>query len=121
MHFHILAAPDFVLGPDAPPERNILGLIHHASLHANSSHDLSLVGALALGRSLGLTLPDDEAITIVAVEVEDVLTFGERCTPAVQAAIPRIVQMIIEEVVADLAVSELNSGEAPDGAGKAVR
>jgi F420-non-reducing hydrogenase large subunit len=29
VHFYILAAPDFVLGPDASPsERNILGLIH---------------------------------------------------------------------------------------------
>jgi F420-non-reducing hydrogenase large subunit len=29
VHFYILAAPDFVLGPAAPPaERNILGLIH---------------------------------------------------------------------------------------------
>jgi F420-non-reducing hydrogenase large subunit len=29
VHFYILAAPDFVLGPDAPvAERNILGLIH---------------------------------------------------------------------------------------------
>jgi F420-non-reducing hydrogenase large subunit len=29
VHFYILAGPDFVLGPDAPPsERNILGLIH---------------------------------------------------------------------------------------------
>jgi len=29
VHFYILAAPDFILGPDAPPaERNILGLIH---------------------------------------------------------------------------------------------
>jgi F420-non-reducing hydrogenase large subunit len=32
-HFYILAAPDFVLGPDAPPaERNILGLIHKVGL-----------------------------------------------------------------------------------------
>lgn len=61
MHFHILAAPDFVLGPDAP----LSAISYHASLHANSSHDLSLVGALALGRSLGLTLSDDEAITIL--------------------------------------------------------
>jgi F420-non-reducing hydrogenase large subunit len=29
VHFYILAAPDFVVGPDAPPaERNIMGLIH---------------------------------------------------------------------------------------------
>jgi F420-non-reducing hydrogenase large subunit len=33
VHFYILAAPDFVLGPDAPPaERNILGLIHKVGL-----------------------------------------------------------------------------------------
>lgn len=32
-HFYILAAPDFVLGPDAPvAERNILGLIHKVGL-----------------------------------------------------------------------------------------
>ncbi len=32
-HFFALAAPDFVLGPDAPPaERNILGLIHKVGL-----------------------------------------------------------------------------------------
>ena len=29
VHFYILAAPDFIVGPEAPPaERNILGLIH---------------------------------------------------------------------------------------------
>jgi F420-non-reducing hydrogenase large subunit len=29
VHFYILGAPDFVMGPDAPPaERNILGVIH---------------------------------------------------------------------------------------------
>ncbi len=32
-HFYILAGPDFVLGPDAPPtERNILGVIHKVGL-----------------------------------------------------------------------------------------
>jgi len=34
-HFYILAAPDFVLGPDAPPaERNIIGLIGKVGLEA---------------------------------------------------------------------------------------
>jgi F420-non-reducing hydrogenase large subunit len=33
VHFYILAAPDFVLGPDAPvAERNILGVIHTVGL-----------------------------------------------------------------------------------------
>jgi len=70
-----------------------------ASLHSGSTHDLSLPGALALGRGLGMRLPDDKAIVIIAVEVEDVLTFGEACTPRVQAAIPQAVQMVLEEVL----------------------
>jgi F420-non-reducing hydrogenase large subunit len=36
-HFYILAGPDFVLGPDAPPaERNILGLIHKVGVEVGS-------------------------------------------------------------------------------------
>ena len=77
-----------------------LGLDDMPSLHAACSHDLSLPAALALGRRLGMALPEDQAITIVAVEVEDVLTFGERCTPRVQAAIPRAARLV-EEVLAD--------------------
>jgi len=68
------------------------------SLHAGSTHDLSLPGALALGRGLGLPLPDDEDFVIIAIEVEDVLTFGEECTPAVAAAIPRAVEAVLAEL-----------------------
>ena len=71
-----------------------------ASLHAGSTHDLSLPGALALGRSLGLPLPPDEGFAILAVEVDDVLTFGESCTPHVQAAIPQVAQKVLEEISA---------------------
>ena len=70
------------------------------SLHAGSTHDLSLPGALALGRGMGMALPDDEAIAIVAIEVEDVLTFGEGCTSAVTAAIPRAVEAVLGELEA---------------------
>ena len=66
-----------------------------ASLHSGSTHDLSLPGALTLGRGMGMMLPDDEAIVIIAIEVEDVLTFGEDCTPAVEAAIPRAVEAVL--------------------------
>jgi hydrogenase maturation protease len=69
-----------------------------ASLHSGSTHDLSLSGALALGRGLGMLLPDDDAITIIGVEVEDILTFGETCTPRVEAAISRIVQIVLAEI-----------------------
>jgi hydrogenase maturation protease len=43
-----------------------------ASLHSGSTHDLTLSGALALGRGIGMVLPDESAITMLAVEAEDV-------------------------------------------------
>ncbi len=69
-----------------------------ASMHSGSTHDLSLPGALALGRGMGLTLPNDEDFIIIAIEVEDVLTFGEECTPTVEAAIPRAVEAVLTEL-----------------------
>ena len=69
-----------------------------APRHVGSTHDLSLTGALSLGRSLGMTLPGDPAITIIAVQVEDVLTLGEECTSAVTAAIPRAVEAVLAEL-----------------------
>jgi hydrogenase maturation protease len=69
-----------------------------ASLHSGSTHDLTLVGALALGRHLGVPLPHDDQITILVIEAEDVLTFGEQCTPAVQAATARAVEMVLQEL-----------------------
>jgi hydrogenase maturation protease len=71
----------------------------HVSLHVGSTHDLSLVSALALGRGLDIPLPQDEAVTIIAVEVEDITTFGETCTPRVQAVIPQVAQMVHREVI----------------------
>ena len=70
-----------------------------ASLHSSSTHDLSLPGALELGRQLGMKLADDEDLTILAIEVEDVLTFGERCTPAVAMAIPAACQAVLAELM----------------------
>lgn len=78
--------------------RRLSPLDFRLSLHAGSSHDLSLPGALALGRGMGLTLPDDEDFIIVAIEVEDVLTFGEECTPVVEQAISRAVDMVLAQL-----------------------
>jgi hydrogenase maturation protease len=69
-----------------------------ASLHSSSTHDVSLPGALALGRSSGLTLPQDRDLVIIGVEVEDVLTLSEECTPAVVEAIPKAVEAVLTEL-----------------------
>ncbi|HSR11662.1 MAG TPA: hydrogenase maturation protease [Thermodesulfobacteriota bacterium] len=68
------------------------------SRHAGSAHDLSLPGALNLGRSLGMDVPADDDIVILAIQAEDVLTLGEETTPAVKAAIPKAVEAILGEL-----------------------
>jgi len=67
-----------------------------ATRHATTPHDVNFATALELGKRLGLALPHQ--ITIFAIEVEDVTTFSEECTPEVERAIP---------VVADLVMGEL--------------
>ena len=68
------------------------------SIHSGSTHDLSLPEALTLGRRLGMALPEDQGIVILAVEVEDILTFGDSCTPAIIAAIPRAVEAVLAQL-----------------------
>jgi len=65
-------------------------------LHVSSSHDVDLGTALATGRRLGIGLPRE--IRIVAIEVENVVNFGEEMTPAVAAAVPRAVQAVLQEL-----------------------
>ena len=96
---------DAIQTPDGAP-----GQIHRltpddlrTSLHAGSTHDLSFQGALAWGRRIGMVLPPDDAITIIAVEAEDVLTFGEALTPAVAAALPDAVEAVLAELARDAA------------------
>jgi len=60
-----------------------------------SAHDVNLPTALAFGRQAGMHLPPDDEIHLVGIEAADILTFGEQCTPAVQAAIPRAVQEVM--------------------------
>jgi hydrogenase maturation protease len=80
----------------APP-----GVIHRLTpddmptQRSASAHDVNLPTALELGRRAGVHLPENSQILLVAVEVEDILTFGENCTPAVQAAVAPAVEDVI--------------------------
>jgi len=58
------------------------------TLNTASAQDTNLSTALRALRRFGAVLPDDDAIDLIAVEVQDVLTFAERCSPAVTASIP---------------------------------
>jgi hydrogenase maturation protease len=61
-----------------------------------SAHDVNLSTALEFGRQAGAQLPPNDQVRLVGIEAADILTFGEQCTPAVQAAIPRAVEVVLE-------------------------
>jgi hydrogenase maturation protease len=64
--------------------------------HSASAHDMNLPTALEMGRRLGLALP--EKIEIFAIEAEDVVTFGEKCTPNVAAVVPYVTELILKSL-----------------------
>ena len=91
---------DAILTPDGAP-----GQIYRltpddlrSSLHAGSTHDLSFQGALAWGRRMGMVLPPPEGISMIAIEADDVLTFGEGLTSAVAAAVPDAIDAVLGEL-----------------------
>jgi hydrogenase maturation protease len=57
-----------------------------------SPHTAGLRTCLELGRRCGLQMPDE--VRVFVVGTCEVRTFSERCTPAVAAAIPRVVEEI---------------------------
>ena len=67
-----------------------------ATRHASTPHDVNFATALELGNRLGLDLP--QRITIFAIEVQNVSSYSEECTPEVMAAIPSCVRMIAQEL-----------------------
>jgi len=70
-----------------------------ATRHASTPHDVNFATALELGRKLGLALP--QRIIIFGIEVEDVTTYSERCTPGVEQTIPIVTDMVIQELKGD--------------------
>ena len=65
--------------------------------HAATLHGVGLLGALALGKSLELDMPGE--VVLFAIEAQDIVTFGEQCTPEVEAAIPLAEDMVWREAV----------------------
>jgi hydrogenase maturation protease len=58
-----------------------------------SPHFLGVGEMLALGRELGLAMP--ERVRIFAVEVADPFTLDTEMTPALQVALPRVVEKLL--------------------------
>jgi len=60
-----------------------------------SLHGISIATALELGRMMGMEMP--ARVSIYAVEIEDCVTFSEKCTRQVEKRVPLIIEQIIEE------------------------
>ncbi len=89
-----------------PAANSVPGAIHRLTLddlrnisptqHSASAHDTSLVTALDMGRRMGLSLPEE--IIIYAIEVENIIDFGDEPTPAVAGAIPQVTAAVLAEL-----------------------
>lgn len=66
------------------------------SLRPRSTHGVPFATALELGRRWGMCIPKE--IVIFAVEAADVQTFGEELTPSVAAVVPKVVELVLEEL-----------------------
>jgi hydrogenase maturation protease len=75
--------------PGTIHEVDAAGLGH---LAGRTPHFLGVDDTLALGRQLELAMPDQ--VRIVAVEVEDPFTLGTQMTPALQAALPAVMDRV---------------------------
>lgn len=64
--------------------------------HMTAVHDTSLQTALILGQEMGASLPS--AIRVVGIEAEKVYDFSEELSPAVEAAIPEAVQLVLNQL-----------------------
>jgi hydrogenase maturation protease len=77
------------------------GTIHHLTphtlptYHSYCVHDVNLPTAMHLGKKAGFSLPAIEKVLIIGIEVDDVWTFCEGCTPQVEAAIPHAVEAVM--------------------------
>jgi len=81
------------------------------TIHSNSPHGANLATVMELGRQQNMDVPDE--VVIYAIEVVDVLTFGEELTPALAARVGAIVDEIIGEVFPEPSDSTDERGRRP--------
>ncbi|MHC4135181.1 MAG: hydrogenase maturation protease [Planctomycetota bacterium] len=67
-----------------------------SSVPGGSPHYIGLFETLALGRKLEMVVPD--RLVVVAVEAADNMTLGGEMHPAVRAAVPVVVERVVELV-----------------------
>jgi hydrogenase maturation protease len=87
---------DAILRGGKPGTVYRLSLAECPTQRTRGTHDVQLATALQLGQMAGYQVPAPEQVHVVAVEAEDVLTFGEECTTAVREAVPRAASLVVQ-------------------------
>ena len=87
-------------GRAAPGSLHELDATALQHLTGRTPHFVGVSETLALGRQLGLAMPAQ--VKIFAIEVEDPFTLGTAMTPALQAALPGIVDRVRCALLASL-------------------
>lgn len=77
---------------------------HHTTLNSFSPHDVSLAVAYDLGVRMGLSLATE--VIVYAVEVENVVDFGEALTPSVEGVVEEIARAVLAEIDPDCVQSK---------------
>lgn len=70
-----------------------------------SSHQINLSQVLLLGKLLNIKIPS--LVIVYGIEVKDILTFSENCTPDVSKAIKNLVALIYNDLV-NLSVEKIS-------------
>ena len=84
------------------------------TMNLRNVHDANFATAMELGRTVGMRLPDNGDIHIIAVEIDDNINFGEGLSPLLKAAYDELRDEIIAEVRRELdgkAECEVADGE----------
>jgi hydrogenase maturation protease len=92
--FHQVVLVDALLDPSREPGEVVLRGLTESSRNAACGHDCTLPQALRMGREMGIPLPGDAFVHLVAVVAEDVTTFSEALSPRVEAALPRACDLV---------------------------
>jgi hydrogenase maturation protease len=64
--------------------------------HSASAHDTSLRNALKVGRGMGMLLPEDENVIVIAIEARSVYDFSQELSPPVAAAVPLALKKVLD-------------------------
>ena len=85
---------DALLDERRQPGEVLVADVGTATRNASCGHDCSLAEALSIGRAMGMKLPADDAIHLVAVVAQDVSTFSEQLTWPVEAALAKACETV---------------------------